>query len=314
MKQITLSAVAMASAAGCAFAADLPRYEAPLPSPAPVMTWTGFYVGATSGGTWSESGRIDTTSSFLFGDPGFPFGAAYTGTQSALGATGQAPVRSGGFIGGGQVGYSRQVSQSFVAGVEADIQGVAAGRTRGSAFTATPLLGVFPDGTIYSPGETFSTSIAGSKQIDFLGTVRGRVGWLVTPTLLLYATGGLAYGQVSATTSIRQLNNDRIFGPFSLDPSATAGGGFSGVRVGWTAGGGIEWMFRPSWSAKVEYLFYDLGAVTYALSPLATTANYGTGVQSVVASRSATRFDGHIVRAGVTWHFDWGAAPVVAEY
>ena len=63
--------------------------------------------------------------------------------------------------------------------------------------------------------------------------MRGRVGYLITPTLLIYGTGGFAYGQVSAF-------------------------GFNTTPTGWTAGGGVEWMFAPHWSAKAEYLYVDL--------------------------------------------------------
>ena len=82
------------------------------------------------------------------------------------------------------------------------------------------------------------------------------------------------------------------------------------MRTGWTGGGGVEWMFLPKWSAKVEYLYYDLGTAT--TTPL--QAVYGAKGQFSNASYQA-RFNGDVVRAGVNYHFGWGApAPVVAKF
>jgi outer membrane immunogenic protein len=85
------------------------------------------------------------------------------------------------------------------------------------------------------------------------------------------------------------------------------------IRVGWTAGGGLEWLFAPNWSLKVEYLYYDLGRVSYALFPLQQFGGFGTVLDTVGASQSSTRFSGNIVRAGLNYHFTF-PAPVVAKY
>ena len=79
-----------------------------------------------------------------------------------------------------------------------------------------------------------------------------------------------------------------------------------------TAGGGVEWMFMPNWSGKLEYLYYDLGSVA---SPQTALSGAGaTGPWAYTASTSA-RFNGHIVRAGLNYHFNWASpSPVVAKY
>jgi outer membrane immunogenic protein len=257
--------------------------------------WTGFYVGLNAGGTFGGNGSVTTVAV-----PGFfaPTWDTELAASSSLASTVLGSSK-GGFIGGGQVGYNLQFSNVFVAGIEADIQGIASNRTSGTAFgAAVPV--AYPDELIVS-------SSYASKSIDYLGTVRGRLGWLFTPTLLAYGTGGLAYGGVNLNSSI--LQNNLPFGP----PFASTGS-FSDTRVGWTAGGGVEWMFWPNWSAKVEYLYYDLGSVTVALSPLAYVPTTET-IRYISTPYATTRFDGHIVRAGVNYHFNWGApAPVVAKY
>jgi outer membrane immunogenic protein len=208
---------------------------------------------------------------------------------------------NGGFIGGGQIGYNWQFYNSFVAGVEADIQGIASSNSTVN-FASGAINPVFPGFPILQ----FGTA---SRSLDYIGTVRGRLGWLFTPTLLVYGTGGLAYGGVRTNVSITQLvlNDPNIANPYF------GTGSFSDTRVGWTAGGGLEWMFMPNWSAKVEYLYYDLGTVSYALSPLVNIQNNGT-IFSSAFPQAQTRFNGNIVRAGVNYHFNWGAAPVVAKY
>jgi outer membrane immunogenic protein len=128
---------------------------------------------------------------------------------------------------------------------------------------------------------------------------------LITPSLLVYGTGGLAYGGVNFGASVFQVLT--AFPAVGPGISSTA---FSDTRVGWTAGGGVEWMFMPNWSAKVEYLYYDLGNVT----PPGSVFVYPVVANPIGVNGATTRFDGHIVRAGVNYHFNWGAAPVVAAY
>ena len=116
------------------------------------------------------------------------------------------------------------------------------------------------------------------------GTVRGRAGLLLTPTLLVFGTGGLAYGEADLSAA--------WFSP-KLTPVLNAGGtayGYQDMRTGWTGGGGVEWMFLPKWSAKVEYLYYDLGTAT--TTPL--QAVYGAKGQFSNASYQG-RFNGDVL-------------------
>jgi outer membrane immunogenic protein len=184
----------------------------------------------------------------------FPLGPASYGAASAAAASASVPVGGGsGFIGGGQVGYNWQMSPVWLAGFETDIQYLS-GNDSG---TITKSSGAFP---FFGASEVVNSSIASSSKVDYLGTVRGRLGYLFTPTFLLYGTGGLAYGGVKASTTIGQTNNDCTFFPGTcLQGSTAPGGAFSHTRAGWTAGAGLEWMFAQKWSAKAEYLHYDLG-------------------------------------------------------
>ena len=226
-------------------------------------------------------------------------------------------TRSDGFIGGVQIGHNYQFGYNWVGGYEADIQGVTSRSGTASATNSLSLPGFWLYGTPPTIPDVLTTTMTSSKGIDYLGTVRGRFGFLVMPSLLFYGTGGLAYGQVHASTSIAQSNTDAAntltYSPapppnpnYYTNPNAFSSGSFSDTRFGWTAGLGLEWMMWGNWSAKVEYLYYDLGSATYALSPLVTTNNIvpNPGPTSIVTAQSTTRFNGEIVRIGLNFHFN----------
>ena len=172
---VSIAALALALT-GSAFAADLPSYKAPLPPPPPPPPlWTGFYVGLNAGGVWSDSNSVNLVS---FGGPLNPVMVGNPGADgwllsSVLGSSGTLSGGSnGGFIGGGQIGYNWQFAGSFVAGIEADIQGVAASHSNAVSFSAVPLSAAGG----FAPGESVLTSLEASNRLDYIGTVRGRLG------------------------------------------------------------------------------------------------------------------------------------------
>jgi outer membrane immunogenic protein len=188
----------------------------------------------------------------------------------------------------------------WVGGFEADM-GIG---NKGTGATNTTV-GPFP---FVGAAEVINSQITSRKEVDYLGTVRGRVGFLWTPAVLVYGTGGLAYGGVKANTSIAQSNNDCVAFPGTcIATNAGTSGGISQTKTGWTAGGGIEWLVDPRWSFKAEYLYYDLGSVTYSNGQLVTTnptcgAACGAG-PAIVNSQSTAKFNGNIVRVGLSYHF-----------
>ena len=312
MKKIALSAVSLAALTTSVLAADLPSRKAPAVPPPSPLSWTGFHVGLNAGGIWNNNNSIQVSTwpiaQFASASP--LFWAPLNGSIS----TGS----NGGFIGGGQIGYDWQVPFSgmgFVAGVEADIQGIASsgGNNARNVIYPGPVDGL--------QSTTFWNNASGSASLQYLGTVRGRLGYLVNPTLLVYGTGGLAYGGVSANLNQSQIYN-LTYGstPNALVITAIGNANYSNTQVGYTAGGGLEWMFLPNWSAKAEYLYYNLGNVSMTSVMSATASgpfafNFPSGVVGVWTSSTAnTTISGNVVRAGVNYHFNWGSAPVVAKY
>src|SRR6266481_7394620 len=292
MKRIVLTAAFAALGSASALAADLPsRTYAKAPAmAASAYNWSGWYGGLNAGwvggsGSVSNDASIVSTSS-----------APVNAEAMASGATNTAD-KSSGFIGGGQFGYNYQFSHLFVAGFEADIQGLSGAHKQSSS--VTPLRENRESDNI-APVVTNSTT---TRDLSYLGTLRARVGVLVVPSFLLYATGGLAYGGVRSDTTIAQSVTNTDNPP----PSTLTSGSFSGTRVGYVVGGGGEWMLSSNWSAKLEYLHYDLGSATYATGGLANdvgpTSLEGSGT-AAVATSSKVRFNDNIVRVGVNYHFN----------
>lgn len=295
MRKFFLATAAFGLLALPAMAADLaPAYKAP----PPVCVWCGFYFGLNAGGTWSNKNSVSVNTAVAqdFEPDADSFAAA-----SAAGAAGQVPNQGGArFIVGGQIGYNWQLSSAVVVGIETDLQGV----VRNGSNSGTLNTSIGPIDFFTNP-DNVTTSITTSKQLDYFGTLRGRLGFLFGPTFLAYGTGGLAYGGVKASTSIVQNNNDCSFTPdVCIQSTAAAAGAISQTRIGWTAGAGAEWLFAPQWSAKVEYLYYDLGSVTFANAPLVTGFGTFTGIggPAIVNSTTTADFRGNIVRIGVNYH------------
>lgn len=278
-----------------AAAADLPR-KAPAytPPPPPAISWTGWYVGLNAGYV-DMNGDVNTNAAIL----SFPSDPT-TSTTLAAAATNGLSGRSGGFLGGGQFGYNYQFTSAFVAGIEADIQGSS---LRGNLNTANAV----PTNTTSGPNTAnWLTTTTVSRDLNYLGTLRGRIGVTATPTFLFYGTGGLAYGGVSSSTSMTVAANFPNGVPVGGVAPGLAAGSFSGTRVGWAAGAGVEWMFVPNWSAKLEYLHYDLGSETYATGGYSVstgpTSLPGSGLASIATS-TTVHFKGDIVRVGVNYKF-----------
>jgi len=232
MKKLAFAAAALAFT-GSAYAADMPlKAAAPMLAP---FGWTGWYIGGNIGYGWG------TANNDVIPLP--------NATQFVNLLPQQLKASPKGVLGGGQIGYNAQLG-NLVLGVEADIQG---SDIKG---------GVIESPIIQNNGTPFpgaGNNITINSNIDWFGTVRGRFGTtILDPRVLLFATGGLAFGQVSTNANTNFLPVGTIQYPAS----------FSNTQVGWAVGAGIEWAFAQNWSAKVEYLHVDLGTVGVTANPV----------------------------------------------
>jgi len=189
---------------------------------APSFNWTGPYAGLHLGYGW---GNTDTSFSPLPDPVSFSF----------LLPTTLSPNPSG-IVGGLQGGYNYQTG-CIVVGIEADFSGSGMSGTK----TVSPI--------VQNDLTTTGGFLTAHQETNWYGTLRPRMGYTVTPTLLVYGTVGLAYGDVSYSAE----SNFQDFG-------VTYPVSFSKIEVGWTAGGGLEYALCKHWTVKAEYLYIDLGS------------------------------------------------------
>ena len=206
--------------------------------PPPDYTWTGAYVGISGGFGLGHSSQTD---------PGLPFTSLAAPPPPADGSF----SLNGGVFGGG-AGMNWQ-SGPWVYGLEGDYSWANI------------------NGSSNGCGAAFISHTCGTK-LESLGTVRGRIGYAMgwQGSWLLYATGGLAVGELQAF--------DSLFNASGSD-----------FRAGWTVGAGVETAFWRNWSAKAEYLYVDLGK--------AVLFNIGPGVPETVS------FTANVFRVGVNYKF-----------
>ena len=185
-----------------------------------------------------------------------PVATTWTGFYAGLNAGGGwANVSSdnvssdlSGFVGGGQLGYNWE-SGNWLLGIEGDFQGSAQ-----STSDSATILGI-----------PFTVD----QDLQWFATLRGRLGYVSGPWLF-YVTGGAAWVNYKLTVSAPG---------GSVDDETT--------KAAWTVGGGVEWMFVPRWSAKLEYLYIDTGETSVTLFDVPFNA----------------RAKDNIVRVGVNYHF-----------
>ena len=289
MKRLMAGFVASALVAiGAAGAADLsPTYKAS-PIAAPGYNWTGFYVGVNFGYGWRDP-SID-----------FSGNAAAETTYFASGVLPRSiAVDPKGFLGGLQGGYNQQFG-GWVLGLEADLD-LASIRDSGLAATGTSLR---PNpGCLVGPGLTCATqsyfyTASAEQKLDAFGTLRGRAGAVLGERILLFATGGLAFGEaklaatVTNSSGTQVLNVNNVPGPPTPLPACTdicATGLASQWLLGWTVGGGFEYAIGDRWSLKGEYLYYDLGRMT---------ATFADPHFPQYAFNASADYAGHIARVG----------------
>jgi opacity protein-like surface antigen len=203
-----LIAALFASVTVPAIAADLPvRPPAPAPVMVPYLNWSGFYIGLNGGYSWGHSSR-----DLNFFNP-------LNGVTIATG-TGSGRDLNGGVF-GGQIGYNWQAA-NWVFGIEADAQWT--GQKGGTTVLCPVVAGCFPTALAAVPANAASATL--NDKLDWFATFRGRVGVLVTPGVLLYGTGGAAWGEVETDLTLEFVHRDRPSGlhrlvqkhqPFRLD-------------------------------------------------------------------------------------------------
>lgn len=163
-----------------------------------------------------------------------------------------------GALGGGHVGYNYQFDR-IVAGLEGDFE---VANVNGSQIS--PAYGV---------------NYTSRTQMDYDGSLRLRAGYSFD-RLLVYGTGGLAYGRVRTD-----------YGCEGCVVLASGLSAIDGDRWGWTIGAGVDYAATDKISVNLEYRYTDLGAMT-KIAPSPVVAIFGDD-----------KFTSSAVRLGASYHF-----------
>lgn len=251
-----------------------PVHAAPAARPAPAQSnpsWTGAQVGGQGGVAPMAQG---------FAEPGaYLFQGACTLPSYCVETPFSFSGTKTGATGGGFLGYRIQFG-TMVAGIEGDINATSAS----NSYTASDSNGFRT--------ETFTGSVKQGAE----GSIRGRFGFLVTPWVLVYGTGGVAFGNVSGSFGYSAHEIDGL--GFA---SATGGGSWSTTRSGATGGAGIEALITQSLTLRLEYRYTDLGRFSETV-PISTVCAGICGSPSSAASISLhPTFQ--TVRVGVGYNF-----------
>ena len=191
---------------------------------APVVpSWTGFYFGAHVGAAWQSN------SDMTLSDPNVPVPAALR----PIGLSGNGSDAR--LIGGIHGGYNWQFDPRWVLGAEGDISWTSLNNNAISTSIVTN------GGLVFAA----PSSLTMSEKINWLASLRGRLGFLAWPNALIYATGGAAWANTDYNASLVLVG---------LPAAATS---FSKTSTGFVVGGGMEWQAVPHVLLRAEYLFYD---------------------------------------------------------
>jgi outer membrane immunogenic protein len=262
-RTVLAALVATTLLANVAYAADLP-VKAPPPPPAPVYTWTGCYIGGNIG--WAQVNSRFRSDGVRFVDG--------KSDKWFDGVIDNGHVSADGFAGGGQIGCDYQFNSNWLIGIR--------GLVDVASFSGDHISPVLWDDTFHTRSRWF-------------GTITGRLGYLITPTFLIYAEGGWGFVQQKFNvidTAHVLINN--------VDNSSNANGADVGV--------GFEWMFTQGWSLWVEWDHIFLNNRTFAFT-FNDSRCYCTGTVS-----ESVRRDFDKVLVGINWRFGAPAAAVRAAY
>jgi outer membrane immunogenic protein len=287
VKRLTLSFCVAAAGAANALAADLP-VKAPMP-PALEASWAGFYLGAGVGFRASKTdvnvtSATDTTLPPVLRNM-FVAADCFAGLPCVTGN----PFNGTAFRVSPYLGYNWQIGPRWVAGLEGDFGFADQTTSAGHTYPAAPFL-----------GGSNTNSFAVKTTWD--ASIRGRVGYLVNPALLLYGTGGASWLHLETTSNCStSLAADGACAPGGFPGLAPASITQSNTRLGYTVGAGAETMLWPNWIARAEYRFADYGR--FASTDVRTSA---LGVQTVSYD---TKIQTHTATFGLAYKFGDATRP-----
>jgi outer membrane immunogenic protein len=277
--RLTLAATMVAAMfSASAMAADM-RLKAPPPA-APALLWNSCYVGVNAGWVGSRSEITLTSDPFFWGGP------------NIIDSFGSNTLTTSGGTAGAEWGCNWQFGAA-VFGYEGDLEWTDINATFDTFFPGCDDCGVnaYGGGNFVAP-RTFHESVSSR----WLSTSRFRAGWASGPWLL-FATGGIAVAKISVNDQVVGFDNG-----FGAPPTFWNVLNRTDTKVGWTVGGGFEWLIFGNWSVKAEYLYIDLGRMT---DVSCVSDSPGCGL-----IRHDHTLREQIARVGLNYFFNWGPGPM----
>jgi outer membrane immunogenic protein len=249
------------------------------------FNWTGFYAGVSVGDARYDGGAIAGSSNVASIVP--PANIVRFPTSSS---------NIAGFAAGGLIGYNYQVGR-IVLGSETDLSYLNVKSQRSGSTSITCCRGFL---------ENLDAEYR--SEVNWLGTARARVGFVPAQRLLVYGTGGLAYGGVEITAlSSNTFSGSAppVFGGVRSGrplppPSRLWQGSNSEIKLGWTVGAGGEYALTDHIMLRAEYLYVDLGKSNVVANFVGTPATPAQGQIYYAATRNTTL---NVARATVSYKF-----------
>jgi outer membrane immunogenic protein len=236
-----------------------------------VHAWDGWHTGI-------NAGEMQTRQTFKTTPGGTLITAPFIGSPNwGADLTAVSPYK---FLAGLQGGYDWLLDDKIVVGVEADFQL----SDQSSNKTET-----------FQPAGSPSTRVTNtsSSKTPWLSTLRGRIGYLPEPNLMIYATAGLAYGQVKGKFTSSVNSGGTLVEVFPYTISKTA--------FGYALGGGGEWAINRSWSVKADYTYVRLSTNTSQTVPTAYMGPAALTTDVVTLSTSKEQIN--LIRLGLNYSF-----------
>jgi opacity protein-like surface antigen len=241
-----------------------PTMALKMPVKAPPLApyrWTGAYAGADVGYRMADA-QWNTTAV-----PGTELANLIAGALATVPdpTTTPADFYSAALQGGVFAGYDWQVARQWVTGIEADVALGDSSMRRGG------IPGTYGDGSgaaaLIAPGDEAQQADSAAVKFGRDGSARARLGYLSTPNVLVYGTGGIAFQRVSATVTCNGTVSSfcgsatRSVFPGFTEPAMAES--FSTTRTGWTVGGGVEAALTGNWFGKAEFRYADFGHLSH---------------------------------------------------
>jgi len=255
------------------------------------FNWTGFYLGGNVGYWGSQTNNITNTGSVSYINPTYAPGASNIANALAQLATISSSLNSYGFIAGAQAGYNYEFSRWFLLGLNIDFDG---------STNSNNNIVLQKTVNLVDYDENYVGSLAIKEKINYLSALRVRLGYLLSPTFLIYGTGGVAVGNVTLNTAwtAQESLGSAVF------PTITTQNNSNRTLSGWATGAGIEWLFKPNWSSTLDYTYYSLNSMKVP----ATLAQINAAVSPSVlwgsaTSNTALSLSVWTIRIGVNYYF-----------